>query len=160
MTKRVLLTLAIALIAVAGVTICVASLWKERTFNGRPESYWINTLASPVSPTPGEDRRSVNEAWQALGPQAVPILLHALEMHAGPFNKPCNKLRSKLPAVLEKFLPNPVNYECLHATAWSRLADQKTKFSLPPRSVSRALKEEQHWFFPVVPMNALDCLNR
>jgi len=28
----------------------------------------------------------------ALGPQAVPILLRALEMHAGPFSKPCNKL--------------------------------------------------------------------
>src|SRR6266536_3253951 len=110
--NRVLLGL-VVLVAVGGLTFLGASFWKERTFNGRPESYWINTLASPVSPAPGEDRRSVNEAWQALGPQAVPILLQALKMQPGPLGKPFNKLRSKLPATLQKFLPNPVNYECL-----------------------------------------------
>jgi len=135
-TKRVLLTLAIGLIAVAGVIICVASFGKERTFNGRPESYWIATLASGVSPTPGEDRRSVDEAWQALGPQAVPILLRALEMKPGPLAKPFNKLWPKLPAALQKFLPNPVNYESIHANAWIRLAQQQTKVTIPPRLVA------------------------
>ena len=153
-TKRVLLTLAIGLIAVAGVIICVASFGKERTFNGRPESYWIATLASGVSPTPGEDRRSVDEAWQALGPQAVPILLRALEMKPGPLAKPFNKLWPKLPAALQKFLPNPVNYESIHANAWIRLAEQKTKVTIPPRLVARALKEEQSGPFHFVAMAA------
>ena len=80
--------------------------------------------------------------------------------HAGPFSKPCNKLRSKLPTALQKFLPNPGKFEYIHAVAWSRLADQRTKVIIPPRLVARALKEEQHWYFPIVPMNALDCLNR
>ena len=76
--NSVLLAFAV-LAAVAGLILGGASLWREGTFNGRPESYWINTLASLPSPTPGEDRRSVNEAWEALGPQAVPILFKAPE---------------------------------------------------------------------------------
>lgn len=159
MKKRLLLTLGVMLIAVVGLIIWASSALRQRTYNGKPESYWINSLARPFSPT--SVTRGVvefladQEEWRALGPQAVPILLKALEMQPGPATKPYARLWPKLPASLQKMLPRPVNYQQIHVLAWSKLATQKTKVSIPAKLVARALKE-QNWG---VRMNALACLN-
>ncbi|MBI3850199.1 MAG: hypothetical protein HY298_07905 [Verrucomicrobia bacterium] len=49
MKKRILLELSVFLIAVFAVIMWIAFGWSQRTYNGKPERYWVGTLATVPS---------------------------------------------------------------------------------------------------------------
>ena len=149
MMKRLLLILGLLFVGIVGVIFWNALGRSQRTFNGKPESYWIDSLAGGFNPT-------VDEEWRALGSQGVPILLEALDMQPGPLGKAYFKLWPKLPARLHKLLPPPVDYVRIRASAWGRLARPGTKANISLSHVDPALKDTD-WG---VRMNTLVCLGR
>lgn len=156
MKKRLLLTLVVLLIAVIGVVAWGVSGWRQRTFNEKTESEWISGLGRQWTNGGVEEIVAEHEEWYALGPQATPILLKAVEMQPGPGAKIYAKLWSKLPATVQNRLPLPVDYRRIHMVAWSHLASQRTNAAIPAEAVVRALKD-QDW---IVRNNALCCLDQ
>lgn len=155
--RRFLLALGVLLITIVGLILWVSSVWRQRTFNGKPESYWINSLskARNFSSLDFDEWQADRKEWRTLGPQAVPILITALEMRPGLATKPYARYRSRLPTTLQKMLPPPMDYERLHYVAWAKLADQTNRVSIPAKLVTRALKDQVLG----VRYNALACLN-
>jgi hypothetical protein len=161
--KRLLLTLGVVLTAIIGLIILASSALRQHTYNGKPESYWLDSLTKPPPMSLTVTAAFValpivqnEKEWQALGPPAVPILLNALEMQAGPATKPYAKLWPKLPPQLHKLLPAPVDYQEIHRSAWGMLAAQTNKVSIPAKLVARDLKNQDWW----IRMTALAYLSR
>jgi hypothetical protein len=110
MAKRARIALAFLVVALVAVAIW---LIRGRTFNGRSESYWIRSLTNAFNPTPFQPKPE----WVSLGTNAVPILIRGLEQNEGPFQKTYRKVRPKLPAMVQKWTPEPLDYAAVHRNA-------------------------------------------
>lgn len=112
--RQPLIRIRVALVFLALVVVAVA-IWlgRGRSVNGRTESYWIRSLTNALNRT----TLKPSAEWSRLGTNAIPILIKALESSEGPVQREYRKVRPKLPAMVQKWTPEPLDYSTVHGDA-------------------------------------------
>lgn len=156
MRKQAIIALSILLAFAFGIFIW--HILFPRRFNGKTEREWIRSLDPPSTPNVQLQIAAWQEsekAWRKLGSNAVPILLDALQMKAGPVQKVYSNLWSKLPSSQQKHLPTPLNYSNTRSSAASMLSAVARKQKIPLEPLVGAM-EDDNW---VTRMGVLALLN-
>jgi len=104
--KRWCLSLAV------GMMVCTALGWlivrwhsPELILDGKPETFWINSL-------PGNSKQLYD-----LGSNAVPVLLKAVDLRQDPITRGYRKLWPKMPNWVKRLWPRPVDAAMVRLTA-------------------------------------------
>ncbi|WP_150107346.1 HEAT repeat domain-containing protein [Pedosphaera parvula] len=148
------------IIIVALVTLLVAGLlWpvlhpREPMFHGKPESFWLYGLTNTFNPALVSAWSAHQRTWNEFGPEAVPLLVKAMQLQESPAQKAYSKYWNKLPARAQNLLPAPVNYSQIRIGALIMLNSVGRRHRVPLPPLVQAL-EDSHW---EMRMNALSCL--
>ena len=137
----------VLLAAVLGTVVWMAIRPGDRIYNGKPENAWILSLTAP----PGDAQM---KEWQELGPEAVPILIHALERRNGPIQRTYGKIWERLPRATRMRLGMPVAWERVRSNAALTLGLLGVDIRRAAPSLGRALRDENQ----DVRLNAARCL--
>jgi HEAT repeat protein len=119
---------------------------REPVYLGKPASVWVNSLQNGFEPG----------AWRPLGTNAVPLLIQALGKRDGPFAKLYFKVWLRLPAVLKKKAPKPVDAERVRSEGANAFDWYRGGSRLAVPALVRALEDES----PTVRLNAASALGR
>src|SRR5580704_13870879 len=98
MRRRSWVFLVLIILTVAAVAFWWALRPDGRLYQGRTEHDWIASLANQ----PGVKEM---QQWQALGPEAVPMLARALGQGTSPVLRWYRNFRSRMPISLQRHLP-------------------------------------------------------
>jgi hypothetical protein len=122
--------LGLVLVAVLGGLACLWLRPTDRAFQGKPESYWINSI------TNSED---ANLNFPMDG---VPILVKALSKGTGPWERFYSKIWPKLPSVLSGRLPKPADESEFRRSAAVRLRLMGTNALIAVPALVQALHDD------------------
>ncbi len=121
---------------------------REPIYQGKPESYWLSTLAKPYR------AQDDLQQWEALGPDAVPLLLKVVARKEGPFHAAYLALWPKLPPWLKNRCPRPVDRSLSRRRAINLLFEMAHNTPIPTAPLLRAFSDND----PYVRMTAAACL--
>jgi len=114
--KRVQITLAVLLIAIAGVIVWQVSGRREPVYQGRTVDAWLDDM----TPSPGVMTARNSEyaaALKQMGPKAVPFIFRKLRQNDSAFQNKYRDIWPKLPAFFQKHLrqPKPISFDAWKA---------------------------------------------
>lgn len=133
--RRIIWLSSAAAIIIASVLLMVSARRREPVLNGKTFSEWAVIINANTSD-------ELKEGFAPFGPEALPVLLTALETKPGNLQRVYNAAYPKLPALLRVRLPVPENYARLRWEAANLLGAMGSNAAPAIPSLLKALDDK------------------